>query len=35
MTVTEIATGLWRWTAPHPDWKEGEGWDQDVGCVYY
>ena len=35
MTVTEIATGLWRWTAPHPEWKEGEGWEQEVGCVYY
>ena len=35
MTVTEIAPGLWRWTAPHPEWKEGEGWEQEVGCVYY
>jgi len=35
MTVTELAPGLWRWTAPHPDWKEGEGWEQEVGCVYY
>jgi glyoxylase-like metal-dependent hydrolase (beta-lactamase superfamily II) len=33
--VDELALGLWRWTAPHPDWKEGEGWEQDVGCVYY
>jgi len=24
-----IASGLWRWTAFHPEWKE------DVGCVYY
>ncbi len=29
MTVSELAPGLWRWTAPHPDWK------QAVGCVYY
>jgi glyoxylase-like metal-dependent hydrolase (beta-lactamase superfamily II) len=27
--VQEIATGLWRWTAWHEEWKE------DVGCVYY
>ena len=31
----EIAPGLWRWTAPHPDWKKGDDWDQAVGCVYY
>jgi hypothetical protein len=35
MNVVELAPGLWRWTAPHPDWSEGEGWEQDVGCVYY
>ncbi len=35
MTVTELAPGLWRWTAPHPDWKEGDDWEQEVGCVYY
>ena len=39
MDVHEIAPGLWRWTAPHPDWKPsdaeaGDGWEQDVGCVY-
>ncbi len=39
MDVTELAPGLWRWTAPHPDWSPGdeeggEGWDRDVGCVY-
>jgi glyoxylase-like metal-dependent hydrolase (beta-lactamase superfamily II) len=27
--VQELAPGLWRWTAFHPEWKE------DVGCVYY
>jgi glyoxylase-like metal-dependent hydrolase (beta-lactamase superfamily II) len=35
--VTQIADGLWRWTARHPDWtpEEGEsGWEPDVGCVY-
>ena len=35
MNVSELAPGLWRWTALHPDWKEGEGWEQEVGCVYY
>ena len=35
MNVSELAPGLWRWTAPHPDWKEGDDWEQDVGCVYY
>ncbi len=39
MEVQEIAEGLWRWTAPHPDWtpEEGgpDGWEPDVGCVYY
>jgi hypothetical protein len=33
--VSELAPGLWRWTALHPDWKPGEGWEQEVGCVYY
>jgi glyoxylase-like metal-dependent hydrolase (beta-lactamase superfamily II) len=32
--VERIADGLWRWTAPHPEWKPGDDWDQDVGCVY-
>jgi glyoxylase-like metal-dependent hydrolase (beta-lactamase superfamily II) len=35
VTVAELAPGLWRWTAPHPDWKDGDDWEQDVGCVYY
>ena len=35
MTVSELAPGLWRWTAPHPDWQEGADWEQEVGCVYY
>ena len=30
-----IDDGLWRWTAPHPDWKQGDDWDRDVGCVYW
>jgi len=34
--VNQLAPGLWRWTARHPEWTaddEGE-WDPDVGCVY-
>ena len=39
MVVSELAPGLWRWTALHPDWtpeegEDGEGWEQEVGCVY-
>lgn len=30
-----MADGLWRWTASHPEWKPGGGWDRDVGCVYW
>ena len=35
MNVAELAPGLWRWTAPHPDWTEADDWAQEVGCVYY
>ena len=38
MQVTQLAPGLWRWTALHPDWKPGDGgpdgWEQEVSCVY-
>jgi glyoxylase-like metal-dependent hydrolase (beta-lactamase superfamily II) len=37
--VQEVAAGLWRWTGLHPEWTPAsagpEGWDQEVGCVYY
>jgi len=38
--MREITPGLWRWSAPHPDWREtdppGDGtWEQDVGCTLY
>jgi glyoxylase-like metal-dependent hydrolase (beta-lactamase superfamily II) len=37
--VDEIAPGLWRWTALHPEWtpEQGgpEGWEAEVGCVYW
>lgn len=35
MEVLELATGLWRWTAPHPNWTEHADWPREVGCVYY
>jgi hypothetical protein len=37
----EIASGLFRWTALHPDWKpdaepgSGDDWEQRVGCVLF
>lgn len=33
--VQRIEEGLWRWTTPHPEWKDGDDWDPDVGCVYW
>lgn len=39
LDAREIRPGLWRWTAPHPEWKPEKGgpggWEQMVGCVYY
>lgn len=41
MEVQELAPGLWRWTAPHPDWEHDPepgspaDWPREVGCVYY
>ena len=34
MDVDQIAEGLWRWTAPHPEWTPDEDWPEVVGCVY-
>ncbi len=43
-TVVEpvaLRDGLWRWTAPHPDWRprtardNPDDWPRDVGCVLY
>ena len=28
--MRELRPGLWHWTAPHPDWEEGEPWDRNV-----
>lgn len=41
MTAAEIAPGLFRWTAPHPDWNpraepgSSGDWDQHVGSVLF
>jgi glyoxylase-like metal-dependent hydrolase (beta-lactamase superfamily II) len=36
MEVAELAPGLWRWTARHPEWTSADEdeWDPDIGCVY-
>lgn len=34
MEVRELAAGLWRWTARHPDGKDEYDWDPVVGCFY-
>jgi glyoxylase-like metal-dependent hydrolase (beta-lactamase superfamily II) len=28
--VRDVTPGLWLWRLPHPDWREGLGWDQHV-----
>ena len=33
--VQRVDDGLWHWTAPHPEWKPGDDWERDVGCVYW
>lgn len=39
MELLQIDDGLWRWTAPHPEWVEDDDpdspdrWDRNVGCV--
>ena len=41
MLPEKVAPGLWRWTAPHPDWNPDAApgssgdWDQMVGSVLY
>ena len=31
--VEKIRDGLWRWTAPHPDWDGNEGWERDTSVA--
>jgi hypothetical protein len=39
MRPAELTPGLWRWTAPHPEWKAGAApgssadWPREVGCA--
>jgi hypothetical protein len=39
--LQQVAPGLWRWTAPHPEWEQRRevddpaDWAQEVGCVAY
>jgi hypothetical protein len=39
MQPVELASGLWRWSAPHPDWRpdavagSSADWPQEVGCA--
>jgi len=35
MEPLEIAPGLYRWEAGHPEWKPAEDWPQLVGCLLY
>jgi thiosulfate/3-mercaptopyruvate sulfurtransferase len=28
--LTETLPGIWFWEAPHPDWEEGDSWEQNV-----
>jgi hypothetical protein len=41
VSATEIARGLLRWTAPHPDWPQDvepghpDYWEQEVGSALY
>ena len=38
MDAVRIAEGLWRWTAPHPNWENWPGREhepREVGCTYF
>jgi hypothetical protein len=38
MEALRLADGLWRWTAPHPNWEnwpDREREPREVGCVYF
>ena len=41
MIPVELFPGLWRWTAPHPEWRPGAAkdstadWGREVGCVLW
>jgi hypothetical protein len=29
----ELRPGLWRWTAPHPEWRPDSEWEREVGSA--
>ena len=33
MQLDQLRPRLWRWTAPHPDWRPRADWDQEVACT--
>jgi hypothetical protein len=35
MEIDELAAGLWRWTAPHPEWSPDSEWQREVASVYF
>ena len=35
MEAFEVASGLWLWTASHPEWTPGEGWPEQVASTYW
>ncbi len=41
MLPDRLRPGLWRWTAPHPDWRvdaaagSSSDWPREVGCALY
>lgn len=34
MAVEKVREGLWRWTAPHPEWNGATDWGEVVGSLY-
>ena len=32
--VRDVASGLWLWRQPHPDWREGLDWEPEVSSFY-
>src|SRR6266545_278 len=34
MDVQQLRPGLWRWTAPHPEWDHAAHWGPEVSSVY-
>jgi hypothetical protein len=35
LKLGELARGLWRWTAPHPEWQPDSEWPRDVASVCF